>query len=62
MPKVYINRIIIAGNNRTNSEVILRNCVSSHDPFNLKKIKRSEERLNNLGFFKNIKIKTFKKL
>lgn len=58
MPKVYINRIIIAGNNRTNSEVILRELrIQEGDPFNPKKIKRSEERLNNLGFFKNIKIK-----
>jgi outer membrane protein insertion porin family len=57
MPKVYVNRIIVSGNHRTNTEVILRELrISEGDPLSPKKIKRSQNRLDNLGFFKDVKI------
>lgn len=57
-PRVYVNNINIHGNVRTLDEVIRREFrVSEGDPYNASKIKRSQERISNLGFFKRADIK-----
>ncbi len=57
-PKVYINKINIFGNIRTLDKVIRREFrVSEGDPFNAAKIRRSKQRIRNLGFFDNVEIK-----
>lgn len=55
---VYINRIEIFGNDRTDDEVIRRELrVAEGDPYNSVKIKRSEQKLQNLDYFKKVEIK-----
>jgi outer membrane protein insertion porin family len=55
---VYINRINIIGNDRTDDEVIRRELrLVEGDPYNSVKLKRSEQRLQNLDFFKKVDIK-----
>jgi len=55
---VYINRINITGNDRTDEEVIRRELrLAEGDAFNSIKLKRSEQRLQNLDFFKKVAIK-----
>lgn len=57
-PKVYIDRILITGNVRTNEDVIRRELlVYEGDAYNTFRLKRSEQRIKNLGFFKNVKFK-----
>lgn len=57
-PHVYINRIDITGNDRTDYEVIRREFrLVEGDAYNSEKIKRSEHRLQNLDFFKKVEIK-----
>ncbi|NDF12958.1 MAG: outer membrane protein assembly factor BamA [Proteobacteria bacterium] len=57
-PRVYVDNINIHGNVRTLDEVIRREFrVAEGDPYNASKIKRSQERINNLGFFKKVDIK-----
>lgn len=56
-PKVYIERISIVGNTRTDDDVIRREMrLLEGDAFNTEKLKRSERRIKNLGFFKEVKI------
>ncbi len=56
-PRVYIERIDIAGNVRTLDRVIRREFrVAEGDAFNTSKIKRSETNLKNLGFFKKVEV------
>lgn len=56
-PRVYIEKINIVGNVRTLDEVVRRELrVVEGDPFNTAKIARSEQRLNNLGFFEKVKL------
>lgn len=56
-PRVYVERINIIGNMRTLDEVIRREFrVSEGDPFSTSKLQRSEQRLKNLGYFKDVKI------
>jgi outer membrane protein insertion porin family len=56
-PKVYINRINITGNTRTKDKVIRREFrLAEGDPFNAAKIKRSKQRIDNLGFFDKVDI------
>jgi outer membrane protein insertion porin family len=56
-PRVYIEKINITGNVRTLDEVIRREMrLVEGDPYNTAKIARSEQRLNNLGFFERVKI------
>lgn len=56
-PKSYINRIIITGNVRTNEDVIRRELlVYEGDAYNSYNIKRSKQRVTNLGFFKDVKV------
>lgn len=56
-PRVYIEKINITGNVRTLDEVIRREMrIAEGDPYSTSKIARSEQRLNNLGFFEKVKI------
>lgn len=56
-PKVYIDQIRITGNVRTDDDVIRRELMFYEgDAFNSDKLKRSERKVRNLGFFKDVKI------
>jgi outer membrane protein insertion porin family len=56
-PKVYVERINIFGNLRTLDEVIRREFrLVEGDAYSNSKLERSEQRLNNLGFFESLKI------
>jgi outer membrane protein insertion porin family len=57
-PRVFVDRIDIKGNVRTLDRVIRREMrLSEGDAFNTAKIRRSKERLENLGFFKKDSVK-----
>jgi len=54
---VYIDRILLEGNVVTRDYVIKREfLVKERDPFNVKKIRRTQEKLYNLGFFSDVGI------
>jgi len=56
-PKVYVERINIFGNTRTMDDVIRREFkLAEGDPYSSSKLKRTEQRLNNLGFFEKVDI------
>jgi outer membrane protein insertion porin family len=56
-PRVYVERINIRGNTRTRDWVIRREFdLLEGDPYNRVLIDRAERRLNNLGYFKTVKI------
>jgi outer membrane protein insertion porin family len=56
-PRVFVEKINITGNVRTVDEVIRRELLLAEgDPFNTSKLKRSEQRVDNLGYFKEVKI------
>lgn len=56
-PRVYVEKINIIGNVRTLDTVIRREMrLAEGDPYSTSKIARSEQRLNNLGFFEKVKI------
>lgn len=56
-PKVYVERINIFGNQRTIDEVIRREFkLSEGDAYSASKLKRTEQRLNNLGFFEKVNV------
>ena len=56
-PRVYIDRIIIKGNYRTDEEVIRRELLLYEgDAYNSFMIKESERRLKYLGFFKKVTV------
>jgi outer membrane protein insertion porin family len=56
-PKVYIDRINITGNVRTLDKVIRREFrIAERDPFNAAKIRRSQQRIQNLGFFDKVTV------
>jgi outer membrane protein insertion porin family len=56
-PEVYVERIDITGNLRTQDRVIRREFrLVEGDAFNTTKLHRSEQRINNLGFFKKADI------
>src|SRR5262245_16732090 len=58
-PKVYVERIDINGNVRTLDEVIRREFrVVEGDAFNASKIRRTRQRIQNLGFFSKVDLKT----
>lgn len=60
-PKVYIERINVSGNVRTLDKVIRREFrLAEGDPFNAAKIRRSQQRIQNLGFFDKVTLKTGK--
>lgn len=57
-PKVYVDKININGNSRTLDKVIRREFrLAEGDPFNTSAIKRSKQRIENLGYFKSVDIK-----
>jgi len=54
---VYIDRLYLEGNVITKDYVIRREfLVKERDPFNVKKIRRTQEKLYNLGFFSDVAI------
>ncbi|PNG27852.1 outer membrane protein assembly factor BamA [Methylocella silvestris] len=56
-PKVYVERIVVRGNTRTRDYVIRREFeIGEGDAYNRVLIERAERRLNNLGYFKKVKI------
>lgn len=58
-PRIFIERIDITGNSRTLDQVIRREMmVVEGDPFNRTKLKKSEQRIRDLGYFKEINFKT----
>ena len=58
-PRVYIERINIRGNTRTRDYVIRRELdYGEGDPFNKVLMDRAERRLNNLGYFKKVRVST----
>ncbi len=57
-PRVYVERINITGNVRTLDEVVRREFrLNEGDPYNTAKLQRSEQRINNLGYFEKVDIK-----
>lgn len=58
-PRVYVERIDIRGNVRTRDKVIRREFrVVEGDAFNTSKIRRSRQRIENLGFFRTVDVQT----
>jgi outer membrane protein insertion porin family len=58
-PRVYVERIDISGNVRTLDEVIRREFrVVEGDAFNASKIRRTRQRIQNLGFFSKVDLRT----
>lgn len=58
-PRVYVERINITGNVRTADQVLRREFrLAEGDPFSVSKLKRSEQRLKNLGFFEKVNVTT----
>jgi outer membrane protein insertion porin family len=56
-PRVYVERINIAGNSRTLDKVIRREFrLAEGDAFSTAKVRRSQQRLKNLGFFEKVDI------
>ena len=56
-PRVYVERINISGNTRTLDKVIRREFrLAEGDAFNTAKVRRSQQRLRNLGFFEKVDI------
>ncbi len=56
-PRVFVERIDINGNVRTQDKVIRREFdLVEGDAFNSTKLQRSQERLQNLGFFKKVEV------
>jgi len=54
-PRVFVERIDIRGNTRTLDRVIRREFrLVEGDAFNAAKLQRSQQRIRNLGFFKNV--------
>ena len=56
-PRTYVEKINIVGNMRTLDEVIRREFrLAEGDPYSTSKLARTEQRLNNLGYFEKVKI------
>lgn len=56
-PRVYVERIDITGNVRTLDEVVRREFrLAEGDAYSTDKLRRTEQRLRNLGFFEDVKI------
>jgi outer membrane protein insertion porin family len=56
-PRVYVERINVSGNTRTLDKVIRREFrLAEGDAFSTAKVRRSQERLKNLGFFEKVDI------
>lgn len=53
--KMYVNQIHISGNNKTRDEVIRREVRQMESaPYDLSKLQRSKERVEQLGYFDNV--------
>lgn len=60
-PHVYVNKIIIEGNTGTDDTVVRREFrLAEGDPLNQSKLKRSQERIENLDYFSKIDLETEK--
>jgi len=58
-PRVFVERIDIGGNVRTLDRVIRREFrIVEGDAFNAAKLERSRARVNNLGYFSRVEVKT----
>lgn len=58
-PRVYVERIVVRGNTRTRDYVIRRELdLGEGDPLNKVLLDRGERRLNNLGYFKKVRVTT----
>jgi outer membrane protein insertion porin family len=58
-PRIYVNQIRIIGNTRTMDKVIRRELrFREGDPYNLTRINRSKQRIENLAFFDKVNIET----
>lgn len=58
-PRVYVERINIVGNLRTLDEVIRREFrIAEGDPYSSSKLKRTQQELNNLGYFENVNVQS----
>jgi len=58
-PRIFIDQIRIFGNTRTIDEVIRRELrIREGDPYNVNKINRSKQRIENLGFFEKVDFET----
>ncbi|MSO89295.1 MAG: outer membrane protein assembly factor BamA [Rhodospirillaceae bacterium] len=56
-PRVYVDRINIVGNVRTMDKVVRREFrIAEGDAFNTAKLRRSRQRLRNLGFFEKVDV------
>lgn len=56
--KVYINKINIKNNTRTLDHVVRREFrMAEGDPYNISKIQRSKQRVENLGYFSKVEFK-----
>lgn len=59
--KIYINKINIKNNTRTLDKVIRREFrIAEGDPYNISKIQRSKQRIENLGYFNKVEFKNKK--
>jgi outer membrane protein insertion porin family len=57
--KVFVGKVNVIGNTRTRDNVVRREFrFKEGELFNSKKLKRSKQRINNLGFFESVKIDT----
>jgi len=58
-PRVFVERIDITGNIRTLDKVVRREMMLAEgDPFNTTKLRRSEQRIKDLGFFERVQVTT----
>jgi outer membrane protein insertion porin family len=58
-PRVYVERIDIVGNTRTEDKVIRREFqLAEGDPYSAEAIRRTKTRLTDLGYFQNVDIAT----
>jgi outer membrane protein insertion porin family len=58
-PRVFVDKIDITGNVRTLDRVIRREMLLIEgDPFNTSKLRRSERRIRDLGFFERVNVTT----
>lgn len=56
--KSFVENVNVSGNVRTLDEVIRREMdLIEGDPFNTAKLKKSEQRIKDLGFFENVEVK-----
>jgi outer membrane protein insertion porin family len=56
-PRVFVQRIDVKGNDRTLDRVLRRQMkFSEGDPFQLTKMKKSEQAIKDLGFFEDVKV------